>query len=80
MHATVKPVCAAEAAGLRRKALSRRKLNPFTQVGMLALAAGLVLRTWMHFRYSEFAAGFLIGLALVFMIFGLIQQQRMMSN
>lgn len=60
--------------------MSRRKLNPFTQVGMLALAAGLVLRACTHFHYSEFAAGFLIGLSLVFMIFGLIQQRRRMSN
>jgi hypothetical protein len=37
----------------------RRKLNRFIPVGLLLLCVGITLRSWMHTRYSAFAAGFL---------------------
>jgi hypothetical protein len=36
------------------------------------LATGLLLHNWMHGRYTEFAGGFLIGMAAVFMIAGFV--------
>lgn len=43
-------------------------------VGTLMLAAGLVLHNWMHGRHTEFTAGFLIGMSIVFMIAGFVGQ------
>jgi len=37
------------------------------------LAAGLLLHNWTHGRYTEFTAGFLIGMSLVFMIAGFVR-------
>lgn len=43
------------------------------------LAAGLVLHNWTHGRYTEFTAGFLIGMSIVFMIAGFVWQSRASS-
>ncbi|MFZ0806485.1 MAG: hypothetical protein WAN03_09900 [Candidatus Sulfotelmatobacter sp.] len=56
--------------------MSGRKLNGFISVGLLSLCAGIILRNWTHARYSEFAAGFFIGLSIVFIIAGAVQQRR----
>jgi hypothetical protein len=34
------------------------------------LAIGLILHNWAHTRYPEFGAGFLIGMAIVFLLAG----------
>jgi hypothetical protein len=59
--------------------MSGRKLNGFISVGLLSLCAGIILRNWTHARYSEFAAGFFIGLSIVFIIFGAVRQRRGVS-
>jgi hypothetical protein len=50
----------------------QRKLNRLLPIGLLMLATGLLLHNWMHGRYTEFAGGFLIGMAAVFMIAGFV--------
>jgi hypothetical protein len=52
------------------------RMNVFVRVGLLALAAGLLVRLYTHANYSEFAGGFLIGLSLVFMIYGISRKSR----
>jgi hypothetical protein len=47
---------------------------------LLLLCVGITLRSWMHTRYSAFAAGFLMGIALVFIIAGFVQQRRALSR
>ena len=44
------------------------------------LATGLLLHNWMHGRYTEFAGGFLIGMAAVFMIAGFVGHSRRMAK
>lgn len=39
-------------------------------------AVGLTLHNFTHGRYIEFAAGFLIGMSLVFMIAGTLGRSR----
>lgn len=51
-------------------------LHRLFPVGSLMLAAGLVLHHWTHARYTEFTAGFLIGMSLTFMIAGFVTIQR----
>ncbi|MFZ0318647.1 MAG: hypothetical protein WAL56_05925 [Candidatus Sulfotelmatobacter sp.] len=53
-----------------------RRPNMITRVGLLALAAGLLLRLYTHAKYTEFSAGFLLGLSIVFMIAGFVLQKR----
>lgn len=48
--------------------MSHGKLRNLFPIGMLSLSAGLILRNFLHSRYSEFAAGMLIGMSIVFMI------------
>jgi len=60
--------------------MSVRKLNGFVSAGLLSLCAGLILRNWTHARYSEFGAGFFIGLSIVFILFGMVQQRRSSSH
>jgi hypothetical protein len=60
--------------------MSGRKLNGFFSAGLLSLCAGIILRNWTHARYSEFGAGFFIGLSIVFIIFGAVQQRRSASH
>jgi hypothetical protein len=54
----------------------QRKVNILTRVGLLAFAAGCLVRLFLHANYSEFTAGFLIGLGVVLMIGGLVKQSR----
>ena len=50
------------------------KLHRLFPIGTLLLAAGLVLHNWTHGRYTEFTAGLLIGMSLVFVIAGFVGQ------
>lgn len=52
------------------------KLNRLLPIGMMVLAAGLFLRSFAHGHISNFGAGFLIGMSLVFMIAGLVRISR----
>jgi len=45
-------------------------------VGLLALVGGIFLQHFTHGRYSDFAGGFLMGLGLVFLIFGYAQKVK----
>jgi hypothetical protein len=45
-------------------------------IGTFMLAAGLVLHIWTHGRYTEFTAGFLIGMSIVFMIAAFVRHSR----
>ena len=56
--------------------MAGRRMNVFVRVGLLALAAGLLVRLFAHARFSEFAAGFLIGLSIVLIIFGMVGRSR----
>lgn len=48
------------------------KVNRLLPIGLLMLAGGLMLYVSMRGDYSEFAAGFLMGVALVCVVFGCI--------
>ena len=52
------------------------KINVLTRVGLLAFAAGCLVRVFLHANYSDFTAGFLIGLGVVLMIGGLMKRSR----
>lgn len=54
----------------------QRKLDRLLPIGILMLATGLVLHSWGHGRHMEFAGGFLIGMAAVFMIAGFVGHSR----
>jgi hypothetical protein len=56
--------------------MNQRKINRFVPVGLLLLMAGIFLQHFTHERYSDFAGGFLMGVALVVLIFGLAQQTK----
>lgn len=56
--------------------MNQRKINRFVPVGLLLLMAGIFLQHFTHERYSDFAGGFLMGVALVFLIFGLAQKMK----
>ena len=60
--------------------MARRKISFLIRVGLFALAAGILVRLYTHSNYSEFAAGFLMGLSLVLMIAGLVRQKRSMTG
>jgi hypothetical protein len=55
-------------------------MNVLIPLGLLALAAGVLLRLLTHARYTEFAAGFFIGISIVFIIAGLVRQSRGLSK
>jgi hypothetical protein len=57
-----------------------RKLSRLLPIGVLMLAAGLMLHNFVHGRYTEFTAGFLIGMSAVFMIAGFISQRSVFSR
>lgn len=59
--------------------MSSTKLHYLFPIGTLLLAAGLLLRNWTHGRYTEFTAGFLIGVSIVFMIAGFVRHSRASS-
>ncbi len=54
----------------------RSKLPRLLPLGTLMFAVGLTLHNFTHGRYIEFAAGFLIGMSLVFMIAGTLGRSR----
>lgn len=57
-----------------------RKLSRLFPIGVLMLAAGLMLHNFLHGRYTEFTGGFLIGMSAVFMIAGFFSQTRMKTQ
>jgi hypothetical protein len=56
--------------------MNRRKFGVLTRMGLVAFAAGSLVRLFLHASYSDFTAGFLIGLGIVLMIGGLVKQSR----
>ena len=48
------------------------KVSRLIPVSLLMLAGGLMFHVLMRGDYSESAAGFLIGIALVFIVFGFV--------
>ena len=48
------------------------KMNRLIPIGLLMLAGGLMLHLLRRGDYSESASGFLIGIALVFIVFGFV--------
>jgi hypothetical protein len=56
--------------------VSQGKISPFVPVGLIALVAGIFLQHFTHERYSDFAGGFLMGMALVFLIFGATKKMK----
>jgi hypothetical protein len=48
------------------------KVNRLIPIGLLMLAGCLMLHVLMRGHYSESAAGFLIGIAMVFIVFGFV--------
>ncbi|MGA8212190.1 MAG: hypothetical protein WB799_01250 [Candidatus Sulfotelmatobacter sp.] len=56
--------------------MSQSRISPFVPVGLLALVAGIFLQHFTHGRYSDFAGGFLMGMSLVFLIFGVAQKMK----
>jgi hypothetical protein len=52
------------------------KVRRLIPIGLLMLSCGLILNNWTHTKYSHFAGGFLIGMAIVFMIAGMVKQRR----
>ena len=58
----------------------RSKMNRLIPIGGLMLAGGLILHNWMHGRPTEFAAGFLIGMSIVFMIAGVVKRSGKTAN
>ena len=59
-----------------RKIVLYDKLNRLLPVGLLLLAAGLILHNFAQGRATNFTAGFLIGMSLVFLIAGVIKGSR----
>jgi hypothetical protein len=55
--------------------MTQRKISTLTRVGLVALVIGLLVRLFSHTSYSEFTAGFLIGLSLVLMIGGMVKRR-----
>jgi hypothetical protein len=56
--------------------MGERKISPFVPVGLIALVAGIFLQHFTHERYSDFAGGLLMGMGLVFLIFGYVQKVK----
>jgi hypothetical protein len=46
----------------------KKSLDRLFPVGALMLSGGLLLHNFQHARSTEFTAGFLIGLSIVFLI------------
>jgi hypothetical protein len=55
---------------------SANKFARLLPLGLVLLSAGLILRNFAHGRYSDFSAGFLIGISIVFMLAGWMGQSR----
>jgi hypothetical protein len=58
----------------------RNKSRFLTAAGSFALALGLSLRLWTHGNYSHFATGFLLGMSIALLLFGLARQSRRTSR
>jgi hypothetical protein len=56
--------------------MAQDKLNRLLPVGLVMLATGLILRNFAQGRFSNFGAGLLIGMSLVFMIAGFVRLSR----
>lgn len=52
------------------------KFNRLLPIGLLMLAVGLILHNYARSHAFNFSAGFLIGMALVFMIAGFVSMSR----
>jgi hypothetical protein len=59
--------------------MPQNKLNRFLPAGLVMLAAGLLFRNFGHGHSSNFGAGVLIGMSLVFMISGFVRLSRKAS-
>ena len=55
---------------------NRNKGRWFLIAGSFALAASLALRNWPHGNHLHFVAGFLMGLAIVFLIYSATTKAR----
>jgi hypothetical protein len=62
--------------GRREESVLPSKSDRLIPTGMLMLSGGLILHNWMYGRYTEFGGGFLIGMSLVFLIAGFVQQSK----
>lgn len=60
--------------------MTRRGIDIFVLVGLVALVAGLLLRLYTHTNYTDFTAGFLIGISLVLIIAGFVRQRRRLTR
>lgn len=58
----------------------QKKPSSLVATGLLTLAAGLGLHIFVHERYSHFAAGFLIGMSIVFIVAGFVRQSLRRKN
>jgi len=58
----------------------RNKLIRLLPIGLLLLAAGLLLHNFFHGRHTEFSSGLLIGMSLVFIIAGSVARARAISG
>lgn len=56
--------------------MMRRKAGALVAFGMAFLVVGLVLRQWPGGNYWHFGSGFLLGLAVVLVIGGVLKQRR----
>lgn len=54
--------------------MSPAKLNRLLPVGLIMLAVGLMLHNWIRNGRTDFVAGLLIGMSLVFMIAGFLKR------
>ncbi len=54
----------------------KRNLNYLLPTGAFMLSGGLLIHNFLHGRCTEFAAGFLIGMSLVFVIAGFVKNSR----
>lgn len=48
--------------------MSRSNWKNLLPIGLVSLSAGLILHNFLHTRYSEFAAGLLIAMSIVFIV------------
>jgi hypothetical protein len=56
--------------------MTRRGIDVFVLVGLVALVVGILLRLYTHTNYTDFTVGFLIGISLVLIIAGFVRQRR----
>lgn len=56
--------------------MSRHRMSPLLRAGLAFFAIGAGVRFLAHGRYTDFVAGALLGMSLVFLITGLVRQSR----